>query len=322
MEFVKVIKPGLLTTIQDLGRPQQRVFGVSASGAMDSFSFRIANILAGNEENTAALEVTLVGPHLVFQQEGVMVITGGNLSPSLNNKPISMWKAIRIKKGDELTFGRCLDGCRSYIAFSGGIDVPEVMGSRSTYIRGNYGGFEGRALKAGDLLMIGKPQFNHTVLNGRRLRPIDTPDFKTNRPVRIILGPHDQEFTKDSLTHFLTEEYSLSNDSDRMGYRLMGPQLKHINGPDIISDFISMGTIQVPGNGYPIIHMADCGTSGGYTKIGVVITADLSFLGQRKPGDKIDFQPINIEEAHHELRIQETLLSELSLINDMTVKLS
>ncbi|WP_209125056.1 biotin-dependent carboxyltransferase family protein [Alkalihalobacillus sp. BA299] len=322
MEFMKVIKPGLLTTIQDLGRPEHRVFGVSASGAMDSFSFRIANILAGNEENAAALEATLVGPHLVFQQDGVMAITGGNLSPSLNNKPISMWKAISIKKGDELTFGRCLDGCRSYIAFSGGIDVPEVMGSRSTYIRGNYGGLEGRALKSGDSLMVGKSIFHYKDLNGRRLRPIDTPNFETIRPVRIILGPHHQEFTEDSLNKFLNEEYTLSNESDRMGYRLSGPQLEHINGPDIISDFISMGTVQVPGNGYPIIHMADCGTSGGYTKIGVVITADLSFLGQRKPGDKIVFQPINIEEAHHELRIQETLLSELSLNNEMIAKLT
>ncbi|MFJ8257179.1 biotin-dependent carboxyltransferase family protein [Peribacillus asahii] len=320
MEFVKVIKPGLLTTVQDLGRYKYRTFGVSVSGAMDKLSLRMANILVGNAESAAGLEATLIGPHLVFQQEGAIAITGGNLSPSLNNKSIPMWKTIRVERGDKLTFGPCLEGCRSYIAFAGGIDTPKVMGSQSTYVRGNYGGIEGRALKAGDSLNVGKSVFHFNDLNGRRLRPIDIPDFKTIRPVRFILGPHSQEFTAKSLDAFLNEAYILTSDSDRMGYRLQGPHLEHINGPDIISDFISVGTIQVPGSGQPIIHMADCGASGGYTKMGVIISADLSYIGQRKPGDQIVFQPITIEEAHGLLRNQEMLLSELSLINRMTVK--
>ncbi|WP_077210432.1 biotin-dependent carboxyltransferase family protein [Bacillus dakarensis] len=320
MEFVKVMKPGLLTTVQDLGRPEYRTFGVSTSGAMDKLSLQLANILVGNRESAAALEATLIGPHLLFQREGVIAITGGNLNPSINNQSIPMWKAIRVEKGDTLTFGPCVDGCRAYIAFAGGIDTPKVMGSRSTYVRGNYGGIEGRGLKSGDDLQVGESVFHVNSLNGRRLRPNDIPDFKSSRSVRFILGPHHEEFTPKSFEAFLNEPYTLTNDSDRMGYRLQGPHLQHINGPDIISDFISAGTIQVPGSGQPIIHMADCGTSGGYTKMGVIISADMPYIAQKKPGEQIVFQPITIEEAHRLLRNQEMLLSELSLINRIKAK--
>lgn len=320
MEYVSVLRPGLLTTVQDLGRPMYRAMGVSASGAMDALSLRLANILVGNEEGTAALEVTIVGPHLQFQSDGVIAITGGNLSPVLNGQVVSMWKALRVKQGDELRFGKYIDGCRAYIAFSGGIQTPSVMGSRSTFTRGNYGGMEGRALEAGDRLPLGPTNYEVGDLVGRRLRTADIPDFKTTRPVQFILGPHHQEFAEKSVAAFLHEAYTVSNESDRMGYRLQGPIMEHLNSPDIISDFITVGTIQVPGSGQPIIHMADCGTSGGYTKMGVIITTDLSYVAQRKPGDNIQFQPIEMAEAQRQLREQEGLLADLRLVNKVLPK--
>lgn len=320
MEFVEVIKPGLLTTVQDLGRHLYRNFGVSVCGAMDLLSIRLGNLLVGNEEGAAALEATLIGPHLKFRKEGVIAITGGNLSPLLNNKPIPLWKAIRIQKGDELKFGSCKEGCRAYICFAGGVDVPEVMGSKSTYIRGNYGGIEGRAIKAGDLIGIGDSLFDFHYLHGRKLRPEDIPNFDENRPVEFIFGPHVNEFTKDTVKEFLNGSYTVSNASDRMGYRLEGPQLQHINGPDIISDFMTVGTIQIPGSGQPIVHMSDCGTSGGYTKIGVIITTDLSFMGQKKPGDKIQFKSVGIEDAHKKWVKQERSIEEISRINKILPK--
>ncbi|MCM3160764.1 biotin-dependent carboxyltransferase family protein [Metabacillus litoralis] len=319
MEFVEVIKPGLLTTVQDLGRPLYRTFGVSVCGAMDLLSLRLGNLLVGNEEGEAALEVTLIGPHLRFHTEGVIAITGGNLSPLLNNKSIPMWKALRVQKGDELKFGNCRDGCRAYISFAGGIDVPRVMGSKSTYIRGNYGGIEGRAIRVGDVIPIGMSLFHFDDLHGRKLRPDDIPSFK-DRPVQFIVGPHTNEFTKDSFVDFLEGSYTLSNESDRMGYRTEGPQLKHINGPDIISDFMTVGTIQVPGSGQPIIHMSDCGTSGGYTKIGVIISTDISYIGQKKPGDKIRFVSVDIEEAQKKWIKQERSIEEIGLINKLLPK--
>ncbi|TQR13741.1 biotin-dependent carboxyltransferase family protein [Psychrobacillus soli] len=321
MEYVSVLKPGLLTTIQDLGRPMYRTLGVSASGAMDPLSFRLANILVGNEEGEAALEVTLIGPYLQFHNDGVIAITGGNLSPKLNGQAVTMWKALRVKQGDELRFGNCVDGCRAYIAFAGGIDTPEIMGSQSTFIRGNYGGKDGRALKAGDRLPLGISFYGVDDLTGRRIRPADVPDFTTDRPVQFIVGPHEQEFTDESFASFLNKPYTVSNESDRMGYRLQGPILEHVNSPDIISDFITVGTIQVPGSGQPIIHMADCGTSGGYTKIGVITTIDLPYVAQRKPGDNLTFQPVAMKVAQLQLRKQERFIAELRLVNKSMTKL-
>jgi biotin-dependent carboxylase-like uncharacterized protein len=315
MEYVSVIKPGMLTTIQDLGRHSYRALGVSTCGVMDQLSFKLANILVGNDKNEAALEVTLIGPRLRFNHVGMIAITGANLSSSLNGMEIPMYKSIQVETGDELSFGKCKDGVRSYIAFAGGIDVPKVMGSRSTYIRGHYGGIEGRAMTSGDTIPLGKSTFEPRFLSGRRIRYQDIPNFQVDRPIRFILGPHDDRFTKESLDDLINTPYTVSNESDRMGYRLQGTHLEHLSGADIASDFITPGTIQVPGNGQPIIHMADCGTSGGYTKIGVIIGVDLSYVAQKKPGDTINFQPIDVMSAQKEWKEQENLLHDLDLNN-------
>lgn len=310
-----ILKPGLLTTIQDRGREEYRKFGVSVSGTMDPLSFRIANILVGNEENTAVLEVTLVGPTIRFDAETLFTVTGGNLSPQLNNEEIPMWTAIKAKPGDELTFGKYQHGARAYIAFAGGIAVPEVMGSKSTFMRGEYGGLEGRALKRGDTIPLGEPSIAIDTIRGRRLRHQDIPDFKTERAIRFIFGPHTSAFEEDSIRAFLTEPFIVSNASDRMGYRLEGGTLQHKGVADIISDFITIGTIQVPGSGQPIIHMADCGTSGGYTKLGVIISEDIPYIAQKKPGDKLTFTNVSVDFAQDTMIERENLLRDINLDN-------
>lgn len=320
MEYVTILKPGLLTTVQDLGRRDYRIYGVSVSGVMDPLSFRLGNILVGNNENAAAIEITMMGPTIKFESKTAFTITGGNLSPILNGKSIDMWKVILAEAGDELSFGKHVSGCRSYIAIAGGINVPKVMGSHATFTRGNYGGYKGRALKRDDKLSVHTPNFDINQLQGRRLRTNDIPNFSNERSIRFIAGPHTDRFEDTSIELFSNSTYSLSNASDRMGYRLDGEQLIHKDGADIISDFITPGTIQVPGNGYPIIHMADCGTSGGYTKIGVVITSDIPYVAQKKPGDLIKFQVCDIQEAQSDFQKIEQTIFDIQLNNKLLMR--
>lgn len=322
MAFVQILKPGLLTTVQDLGRTDYKIFGVSESGAMDPLSLRLANLLVGNDEGTAGLEATLIGPKLRFEASALIAVTGGDLSPTLNNQPVSMWKALKVDEGDELSFGQCIDGCRSYIAFAGGVQVPQVMGSRSTYIRGHYGGFEGRALKTGDRIPIGIPQLPSDQLYGRKLRFDHIPDYREEKPIRFILGPHEDAFTPESIHRFVTTSYTVLNESDRMGYRMTGEALEHIQGADIISDFVTVGTIQVPGSGQPIVHMADCGTSGGYTKLGVIIGVDRPYIAQKKPGDTLYFEQTDVPSAQTLWREQEQRLSSVRLSNALIARKS
>lgn len=315
MEYIKCLKPGLLTTIQDLGRPSYQSFGVSVSGAMDTLSLKLANIIVGNPPDYAALEITLLGPEILFKGEGVIGITGADLSPTLNGKAISMWRAIHVKDGAILKFGKGKNGCRSYLAILGGIDVPEVMGSKATFIRGRYGGMEGRALQSKDCLPIGPihPKWINEVKN-RRIPDFYIPNF-SNRVIRFVWGPHDREFRKESKEIFVKGFYQVTNQSDRMGYRLDGDTLVHKKSADILSEFAAPGTIQVPANGKPIILMADCQMSGGYTKIGMVIGTDIPLVAQKKPGDAIKFQPISILQAQEEWKRQMKWLSVLAANN-------
>ncbi|NJJ41944.1 biotin-dependent carboxyltransferase family protein [Paenibacillus apii] len=317
MEFVKVVKPGFFTTVQDLGRRQYQNLGISTSGAMDGLSLRLANLLVGNDEEDAALEATLIGPKLRFAADAVIAITGGDLSPALNGIPVPMWKSIRVRQDDELSFGNCVVGCRAYISIAGGIEVPPIMGSRSTYFRGHYGGHEGRALKIGDEIPIGNCRFNLYDIEGRRLQPGAIPDYRTDRPIRFIPGPQADAFTQESFEWFTSRPYDVTNESDRMGYRLQGQQLEHVNGADIISDFITVGSIQVPAIGQPIILMADCQTTGGYTKIGVVISVDLPYVAQKKPRDQIRFEAVDVTYAQELYAKREKMISGLKLLNRM-----
>ena len=288
----KVLKPGLQTTVQDLGRYGFREFGVSPSGAMDPYSLQIGNLLVGNNLGEAGLEASLNGPVLIALHDVSIAICGGNLTPKITGQEVPLWKSIVIKKGQILSFGELKEGARTYISISGGIDVPFVLNSKSTNLTGEFGGFEGRALKEGDTL-FGNPftrrnRFLHTQL---------IPKYTNQLTVRVIVGPHTDKFTTAGLETFLNEEYSISSRSNRMGYQLTGPKIEHSSTADIISDAIPLGGIQVPASGQPIILMAEHQTTGGYSRIGTVASADIPLLAQAQPGTKVRFKEISLQTA-------------------------
>jgi biotin-dependent carboxylase-like uncharacterized protein len=307
---IKILKSGLLTLIQDKGRNGYQQYGVPVSGVMDNFAYKVANVLVRNSEEEAVIEATLIGPGIEFIDEGVIAVTGGNLSPEINGKPMPMWKSVFVKPGDKLDFKTIKTGCRCYIAFAGGIDVPAVMGSKSTYTRGSIGGYEGRALKVGDIINIAEPKKPMNELVGNWMNQ-DIYTYSNTVEVRVVSGPQEDAFTHEGIETFYSSEYTVTNECDRMGYRMSGSEIKHKNGGDIISDGITMGAIQVPGHGMPIIMMADRQTTGGYTKIANVITVDLPKVAQTKPGDKIIFKKVSMEEAHRLLREMEDKISSL-----------
>ncbi|MFT5875521.1 MAG: antagonist of KipI [Clostridium sp.] len=297
MTIMKILKPGMYTTIQDVGRYNYQKSGMSVSGAMDQFSLKVANILVGNTDSEACLEATLFGLEIKFDGDALIAVTGANLGPMINNKAVDMWSGVKVSGGDVLSFGAAKSGCRGYIAIARGIDVPEVMGSKSTYVKGKVGGFDGRMLKAGDEIKIGslgENNYNNIVKLPTEFIPV----YNKDNILRVVMGPQDDYFTEDGINTFFNTLYEVTNEFDRMGYRLSGSKISHKTGADIISDGITMGSVQVPGHGAPIIMMADRQTTGGYTKIATVITSDINIVGQLKAGDSIRFKSIDIREAH------------------------
>ena len=292
----KVDNPGILTTVQDSGRYGYEKFGVSPSGPMDFVSFTLANILVGNSWGESALEMTISGAFITFDSEAVIAITGADMSPTINGQSCSMYKALTIKPGDALKMGFVKEGCRSYVAFHGGLDVPEIMGSKATAIQNHIGG----KLHKGDYINISR---SDTLIFNLSSRFISTPQKATGEKIiRVILGPQDDAFTKEGINNFLTQPYKVSKDFDRMGYRLEGEKIAHKVDCNIISDGMTTGAIQVPGSGQPIIMMSERQTIGGYTKIATVITVDLPLIGQSKEGDVLRFKAIDVKEAHKILR--------------------
>lgn len=288
----KVLKPGLQTSVQDLGRTGYQQYGMSPSGAMDTYSMQMANLLTGNPLGEAVLEAVMVGPSLEVLTNVSIAICGGNLEPKVNGQEVPMWKSFILKVDDILSFGKVKSGSRAYISFAGGIDVPLVLGSKSTFLNGSLGGLNGRALEAGDVVH-GKP----AVRKNRFLHSSFIPEYKKQITIRVILGPHDEKFPQSAIDLFFASEYTVSSKSNRMGYRLEGPKLAHKEGADIISDAIPPGGIQVPASGEPIILMAERQTTGGYPRIGTVVSVDLPALAQALPGSVIRFKEISIEEA-------------------------
>ena len=307
---VKVINPGLLATIQDLGRYGFQQFGLPVSGVMDEFAYKVLNILLENDDHAGAIEVTMSGLVLEFYEDSVIAITGGNLDPKINGKSIDMWTTVFINKGDILWFSGVKSACRAYIGFKGGIKIPQIMGSKSTYLKGGLGGIKGKALSKGDFIPVCPVEKNSFI---RRILPEKyIPSYSNNIEIRVVMGPQDDYFSSAGIETFLSNEYKISNDCDRMGFRLEGKTVEAIDGSDIISDGISFGSIQIPGHGKPIIMMADRQTTGGYAKIAGVISSDLSWLAQCKPGDVIKFNRVSIAEAHELLRDRENLYIEIS----------
>ncbi|QNB46810.1 5-oxoprolinase/urea amidolyase family protein [Thermanaerosceptrum fracticalcis] len=309
MGFCKVIKPGLFTTIQDRGRFGYQQSGMPVAGAMDEFALRVGNILVGNPEGESCLEITLLGPTLEFLSQGLIALTGGDLGAQLNGKELPLWEACEVKAGDILKFTGVKKGCRAYLAVAGGFNAPAVMGSKATYVRGTIGGLEGRTLREGDILEKGPS--NSAGLAGRKVPQDDIYTLSNHITLRVVLGPQAEAFTAEGINTFLTSSYTVTNEADRMGYRLEGEKIQHQKGADIISDGIVMGSVQVPGHGMPIVMMADRQTTGGYTKIATVITPDLPLLAQAKPGDKVSFRSVSIDEAHSIYRIYEEKIAAL-----------
>jgi biotin-dependent carboxylase-like uncharacterized protein len=302
LKILQILSAGILTTVQDTGRYGFGRYGVAPSGALDSFSLRIANLLVGNREDEACLETMLMGPVIKALSDVVVAVTGGNLQPRYNGRSMEMWRSHVLKKDDTLSFGTPASGFRGYIAVGGGLDVPSVMGSKSTNLPSGFGGYEGRPLKKDDIISSTSPPGEFG--NGDcAISPEWIPYYPDKWKIRVIWGPQENDFTEKSRKMFLDSEYSMSPDSDRTGIRLQGPSIPR--KPDIeesiISEGVISGCIQIPGDGKPIIILGETVT-GGYRKIATVVSADLPLLGQIKPGDKIRFSAVTPVEAHSALR--------------------
>jgi len=301
-----VITPGSFTTVQDKGRFGYQQMGIPVSGVLDSFACRVANLLVGNSEGSAVLESTIVGPQLAVMRETDIALTGAEMNAKLNYKPIENWKTIRVKPGDMLTFQQVKSGCRGYLAVSGGIKVPEVMGSMSTYFGGKIGGYGGRPLKKGDIVKRG----SGSLLDAPRHLPEKwLPRYPDKITLRTIAGPQDDHFDEGLETLFQSE-FMVTPRADRMGYRLQGTPIKHReNMPkSIISEPTMPGGIQVPADGQPIILLVEQ-TVGGYTKIATVISTDLTNIAQAVPGDSVKFESVTLEKAHAIYRESEKKLN-------------
>ena len=308
MKTFGVLKPGMFTTVQDAGRQGYLGFGVPVSGAMDIFSLTAANALVKNEVGCACLETTLIGPELQTLAQAQIAITGGNCAPTINDHEAQMWRTLNLQIEDVLSFGRMESGCRAYVAVRGGIDVPSVLGSRSTYVRGGFGGMDGRQLKIGDEIGVCPARLLSTEHRlPEELIPVHSNDLK----VHAILGPQADVFTDVGIQTFFSSPYKVTSEADRMGYRLEGPAIEHKDKADIVSDALLPGAIQVPRSQKPIVMMKDAQTTGGYPKIAVVASTDLDLLGQAKPNDEMQFSKITIGQAHQRLRKYRSLLNGL-----------
>ncbi len=300
---IRVIRPGLQTTVQDLGRFGFQQFGVPVAGAMDPRSMKLANLLLDNDPGEAVLEITVIGPQLVFDEANYIALTGGDLGATLDGKPMPRYQAVKAEAGQTLRFLGLKNGCRAYLAFAGGLDITPVMGSRSTCMKARIGGFMSRKLETGDELKFRTPRPGLCFPERRRIGIDFTPQKQYE--LHVIPGPQDDYFTEGGLNTFFSEIYTVSAEFDRMGCRLEGPVVEHKNGGDIISDGIAFGAVQVPSAGKPIIMAADRQTTGGYTKIATVISADFRILGQLRGGDKVNFVPVTVEQAQNVLMLEQ-----------------
>ena len=301
---VRVLRPGLLTTVQDTGRWGVQARGVPPAGPMDPWSHRLANAIVGNAPGAATLEVTLKGPELEFSDERIVAVAGAQFPIDVDGMGQSPNTAFSVPAGARLRVGIRRIGARGYLAVAGGFAVPPVLGSRATHLVSRLGGLEGRALAAGDSLPLGVPGGPKPRRGGEAALP------ESGRPtrIRVLPGPHADKFSPAALSELQSAPYTLGTDSDRMGFRLNGPRLSHANGADIISDVTPLGVLQVPASGQPVLLMADRQTTGGYAILATVISADIGLAGQLAPGDQIQFEACTLQEAMAALIKQEQAL--------------
>jgi biotin-dependent carboxylase-like uncharacterized protein len=302
--MIQVVSPGMFTTVQDLGRYGFGPLGVSPSGAADPIALRLGNRIIGNAENAAALEMTLLGGKFLFPEGGLIALTGSDFGASLNNHPIPPWTATIVQPGERLDTGPTKSGARAYLCVHGGILVKPLLGSASTHILTALGGFEGRALRKGDILPIGPAH----AANPQSIPQEILDQLKPRKTLRTTIAPQTAWFSKDSLTRFYQSTYRVTEESNRMGLRLEGAELETPQHGQMTSEGVSLGAIQIPAGGQPIILFVEQQTTGGYPKIANIISADLPSIGQLRPRDEIRFEFVTPETAQSLLRTQEQLL--------------
>jgi antagonist of KipI len=296
-----VTRAGFLTSVQDLGRTGFRQFGVSTSGALDPFALRVANLLVGNDAAAAGFEITIGGLRLHFEDERIVAWCGGEFDVRVGAKSLPAGHAARVHAGEEVKFGRSEIGCRCWLAIAGGVNVPDVLGSRSTDLRAQFGGFESRTLRDGDVLPLATKPGSSPPATGISTwtAPHDWASPAKRHPMlRFIPGVDWNRFNAPTLRRLMSEAFTVSPDSDRMGVRLEGPELKRVDESDLISEAVAPGTIQVPPGGKPILLLGDCQTIGGYPKIAHVITVDLGVAAQLRAGDHARFSEVSLADAH------------------------
>ena len=317
--MLRVRRAGFSTTVQDLGRTGFRDFGVSSGGALDAFGLRVANLLVGNGEASAGLEITFAGLRIGFADDRVIAWCGGAFAARLGSTSLSAGRAALARDGDELAFDQPEPGCRCWLAVSGGVDAPVVLGSRSTDLRANFGGWNGRTLRDGDELALGEIPGGAKVLTGK-LRDHNIADWtaphdwvstaRRDPVLRFTRGADWHRFNDVTIQRITNEPFTVSPDSDRMGIRFDTPELKRSDDVDLLSEAVAPGTVQVPPNGKPILLLGDCQTIGGYPKCAHVITVDLPVAAQLRAGDKVSFEEVSLAQAHQLLREREENLAQ------------
>ena len=299
---IQVEEAGLLTTVQDLGRPGYRRFGVTPGGAMDQQAAVLANTLLGNPPSAAVLECTLSGPSLRFLASTWICLTGADMQATCDSQAVPVGQVFHVDAGQLLSLGYTHNGCRGYIAVQGGVEVPQVMGSASTFLRGGFGGYQGRALQQKDQLIIAKTTTRKSLSEGAQVSPSLTEYMDQKNGIRYL---PDNDAGVESRQQFEKQSFTVSQAADRMGYRLSGAPVPQWVDREPLSSGVCVGTIQLPADGQPIVLMNDCQTTGGYPLLGQVITVDLAKMAQLKPGDTLQFFPVTLEEAQERLKQQQ-----------------
>jgi len=305
---LEVVQPGALTSIQDIGRRGYQRLGIAEAGAMDTTSLVVANRLVGNPDNAACLEITVVGPKLRCLSDIIFGLAGADLSGHLDGTPLAPGRWYEARSGQTLRFGKRSRGVRAYLSIRGGLQSEVILDSRSTYIYAGFGGIEGRAVRAGDVLFgmqgkgLGDPA--NEPLPGELVAPEDG-----SRTLRVIMGPNEERFTEHGIRNFLESPYTVTPESNRMGYRLEGAKIEHKEGPIIVSECTPIGAVQVPGQGTPVLLLRERGTTGGYTKIACIITVDVDVVSQVFPGVEVRFRSVELAEAHDALQRQKSTLN-------------
>jgi antagonist of KipI len=329
----EVLKPGMLTTVQDLGRPGYLSMGVPVSGAADSYSLRMGNRLVGNKDGEAGLEILLYGLQLRALNKMIIAITGADLGATRNRETIPMWRTVEIASGDVISFPPFVlsskRGCRAYLTVASGIDVPVVLGSKSTCLPSNFGGFEGRALKKGDRIRIGNGALPFPQLTDRRLKTDRIPSFTDHWEIRTVLGPQDHLFTEESIKTFLGHKWRVSHKASRFGVRYIGPKLDFKPRPphqvqrdpkgdpsNIVTQGVPLGAIEVAGGVEPIAIGADGPSTTGFVIIANAISVDMWKIGQSKPDDFTTFKSVDIDEAYQILEDSEKALLDKTIFAD------